>query len=389
MKQFAKLTTGAPGAQLGGGERPAELCRDLRETPALEVLERQERAVVGRELREHGFHLVGGRARRGICRRVDRVRHGPFFVLTRGLGLPPATHRLPAKVIAADIGRDPQQPVGERLLGSPVRQTTDHAEKRVLHEVVEIGARTGETPEQPADRRVMTLNEQFHRRAITRGCASGERVVVAAAGGRAIRCRDIVGITEEFWFQARPGQRRRRRAIGIRLFAASDGRSMVYRFNARPRGAFPKKFRKYGNRPATGSLKDEPLRKIMKLSRILASVTIALVSSVAALAADPSGTWKFKAEGPNGRAVDSTLTLKWDNQQLTGTIENRAGKAEIRNAKFVNDQVSFTVTRKIRRRSFTTNYSGKLEGDAIKGTIEATNRKKEKVSLPWEAQRAK
>ena len=127
----------------------------------------------------------------------------------------------------------------------------------------------------------------------------------------------------------------------------------------------------------------------MKLSRILASVTIALVSSVAALAADPSGTWKFKAEGPNGRSVDSTLTLKWDNQQLTGTIENRAGKAEIRNAKFINDQVSFTVTRKIRRRSFTTNYSGKLEGDAIKGTIEATNRKKEKVSLPWEAQRLK
>lgn len=114
-------------------------------------------------------------------------------------------------------------------------------------------------------------------------------------------------------------------------------------------------------------------------------------TALAALAADPNGTWKFKTTTPNGRTAESTLTLVWQNQQLTGTIDNRAGKAEIREGRFASDQVSFTVDRemgrRLRKKTFTLRYSGKLEGDAITGTIETTGREGKPVSLPWKAER--
>lgn len=129
----------------------------------------------------------------------------------------------------------------------------------------------------------------------------------------------------------------------------------------------------------------------MKSIRVFSLALLATVfTSLAVFAAgDPNGTWKFKAEGPNGRSVEATVALKWDNNQLSGTVDNRTGKVPIANAKFADDQVTFSVTRKIRRRSFTTNYNGKLVGDTIKGTIQATGRDEQPVTIPWEAQRVK
>jgi len=128
----------------------------------------------------------------------------------------------------------------------------------------------------------------------------------------------------------------------------------------------------------------------------LRSLTVALaaafVTTLSALAADPNGAWKFKAE-LEGRSVESTLTLKWQNRQLSGTIDNRAGKTEISDAKFADDQVSFTVVRtfgkRLRKKTFTVHYAGKLEGDTIKGTIETSGREKKPISLAWEALRVK
>ena len=130
------------------------------------------------------------------------------------------------------------------------------------------------------------------------------------------------------------------------------------------------------------------------LPRRIALTIIALVfTAVWAVAADPSGTWKFKAESAAGRSVESTLILKLENNQLTGSVDNLAGKADITNATFANDQVTFTVEREIGRRlrkqTFTVNYSGKLEGDTIKGTIQTTGRDKQPVTIGWEAKRAK
>lgn len=115
------------------------------------------------------------------------------------------------------------------------------------------------------------------------------------------------------------------------------------------------------------------------------------LGALSALAGDPTGTWKFQAEGPNGRNAEATLTLKWADNHLTGQIDNALGKAEITKATFADEQVSFTVVREIgrrlRKRTFTVSYSGKLEGDVIKGTVKTTGREDKPVSIPWEAKR--
>lgn len=131
----------------------------------------------------------------------------------------------------------------------------------------------------------------------------------------------------------------------------------------------------------------------MKIIRsVAAALAVACFTALPVFAGDPSGLWKFKAEA-QGRSVESTLNLQWQNNRLSGTIDNRAGKAEIKDAKFADEQVSFTVERsfgkRLRKKTFTVHYVGKLEGDTIKGTIETTDRDKQPVSIPWEAHRAK
>lgn len=132
----------------------------------------------------------------------------------------------------------------------------------------------------------------------------------------------------------------------------------------------------------------------MKILRtLLLFVTVFGAAALTAVAADPSGTWKFTAGGPNGRSMESTLTLNLTGGQLSGWIENRAGKTAIENARFADDQLSFSVQRefgrRLRKTKLTVRYSGKLEGDTIAGTIETTGRKKQPISIPWEAKRQK
>lgn len=129
----------------------------------------------------------------------------------------------------------------------------------------------------------------------------------------------------------------------------------------------------------------------------LRSLTLAaaafLASALHALAGDPSGTWKFQAEGPGGRKVDATLTLHWQNNQLSGVVDNRAGDAKITDATFANDEVAFTVVREVGRRfrkqKITSRYTAKLEGDTLKGTIHVTAKDEKSTTLPWEAKRVK
>lgn len=127
----------------------------------------------------------------------------------------------------------------------------------------------------------------------------------------------------------------------------------------------------------------------MKPIRTISAAFFALgLATLSALAADPTGTWKFSVQRPNGQIAEATLTLKLENNQLTGTLENRAGKIDISNAVFANDEVSFSVVRKFRRREFTVNYQGRIEGDTITGNIEAPRRGNGPVTIPWEAKRA-
>jgi hypothetical protein len=105
-----------------------------------------------------------------------------------------------------------------------------------------------------------------------------------------------------------------------------------------------------------------------------------------ALAADPTGTWKWSTER-NGQKMETTLKLKLEDDKLTGTISGRGGQeTEISDGKLEGDEVSFNVVREFNGNKFTIAYKGKVEADVIKGTIEM-DRQGEKVTRDWEAKK--
>src|ERR1035438_5309388 len=90
-------------------------------------------------------------------------------------------------------------------------------------------------------------------------------------------------------------------------------------------------------------------RRKMKALLILALLA---VWSLAALAADASGTWKATVETPNG-AMENTFTLKVDGDKLTGTITmGQFGEAPISEGKVDGDNGSVLVVRECNRNQF-------------------------------------
>lgn len=129
---------------------------------------------------------------------------------------------------------------------------------------------------------------------------------------------------------------------------------------------------------------------LMKILRIILVSLVTLLSlGLNAFAADPNGVWKYTAQTPKGQELEFSLTLNWANNQLTGSVDSRAGKVDIRDAKFTDDRIFFTVVRTFRKRELTAHYTGKVEADTIKGTVETAGRDKKPITLPWTATRTK
>jgi len=120
----------------------------------------------------------------------------------------------------------------------------------------------------------------------------------------------------------------------------------------------------------------------------LAVGLLALVLVNTALAADPTGTWKWSVTfGDQTREQSAKLKLEGD--KLTGVIVGRNNtETAIADATFKDDTISFTVTRERDGNKFVSKYSGKLDGDTIKGKIES-ERDGQTRSVDWNAKRDK
>ncbi len=109
--------------------------------------------------------------------------------------------------------------------------------------------------------------------------------------------------------------------------------------------------------------------------------------SVAALAADVSGNWKWTTQGRNG-PMEATARLQLKDSALTGTVSGRMGDAPIGDASYKDGHVAFTVTREFNGNKIVVKYDGKLEGDTITGTIERPGRDGDApLTLEWKATR--
>jgi hypothetical protein len=120
-------------------------------------------------------------------------------------------------------------------------------------------------------------------------------------------------------------------------------------------------------------------------SLALGIVALALVST--ATAADPTGTWKWSVTF-NNQTREQTLKLNLEGDKLTGAIVRGDQETAIGDASFKDDTISFTVTRERNGMKFVSKYSGKLDGDAIKGKIES-ERDGQKMEREWNAKREK
>lgn len=125
----------------------------------------------------------------------------------------------------------------------------------------------------------------------------------------------------------------------------------------------------------------------MKLLRLLVSLIAFSALTLAALAADPTGTWKWTTQSPNGE-IHTTLKLESKDGKLTGAYSNQFGDTAIKNASIKDDVIAFEVVRNLGGNEFVVKYHGKLEGNTIKGTIEVPNPDGgEGMKLDWNAKR--
>jgi hypothetical protein len=107
--------------------------------------------------------------------------------------------------------------------------------------------------------------------------------------------------------------------------------------------------------------------------KLLFVVTIALVFTFAAAAADLTGKWVAEQPGRNGGPPrQTTFELKQDGTKLTGSMTGggRGGAApqaiQITDGKVDGDKVSFTVKRDTQNGPMETKYTGTFSGDELK-----------------------
>jgi hypothetical protein len=108
--------------------------------------------------------------------------------------------------------------------------------------------------------------------------------------------------------------------------------------------------------------------KLTYLRSLLAAFAAVCFLTVAAQAADPTGTWTWTMTR-NGNTRTTTLKLTLKDGTLAGTVSGRGGETPISDATFQDDAVAFSVSRTYNDQTFVIKYSGKLDGDTIKGSF--------------------
>jgi hypothetical protein len=126
-------------------------------------------------------------------------------------------------------------------------------------------------------------------------------------------------------------------------------------------------------------------------SLVAAVVFLALCLPGQLFASDVAGNWKWQISPQGGDPIDMSATFKADDGKLRGVFLDGFDqqKFDIKDGKVDGDNISFTVTRPINDQTITVNYSGKLDGDTIKGTMEIKFADQEPMKNDWKADRVK
>lgn len=115
---------------------------------------------------------------------------------------------------------------------------------------------------------------------------------------------------------------------------------------------------------------------------ICAFALAGLANYAAADTAKVAGNWEMVSEGPQG-TMTQTLTIEQESSKIKGTIKGQRGDAPFEGTVDEN-KISFTVKRQTPNGEMTIEYSGTIDGDAIKGTA-----KTPRGERAWSAKRVK
>lgn len=83
---------------------------------------------------------------------------------------------------------------------------------------------------------------------------------------------------------------------------------------------------------------------------------------------DMTGSWEITSESPRGTST-RTITFEQDGATLTGTMETQMGSVPIEGS-VEGNKITFTMTFSRGDRSFEMTYTGTVEGDTAKGTMQ-------------------
>jgi hypothetical protein len=126
------------------------------------------------------------------------------------------------------------------------------------------------------------------------------------------------------------------------------------------------------------------MRRSIYLLAFLLALGLPLIWSRSAPAAEEpakvAGTWEMTFEGPRGTRTQ-TLTIQQEGGTIKGTLEGRRGPAPLEGS-VTGNEIKFTVKRETPNGTFTLEYSGTVEGDAMKGTVHS-----ERFDGEWTAKR--
>ena len=104
--------------------------------------------------------------------------------------------------------------------------------------------------------------------------------------------------------------------------------------------------------------------------KLLFVIAILCALTFTAMAADVNGKWTWEQAGRGGgNPTTSTLTLKADGSKLTGSLDSgRGNPVDITDGTVSGSTITFSVTRTMGQggQSFTTKYTGTLDGDTLK-----------------------
>lgn len=112
------------------------------------------------------------------------------------------------------------------------------------------------------------------------------------------------------------------------------------------------------------------------MKKLISLCALFALTTVMALAADVTGTWKGEAPA-NGKGGPPNFTFKQAGETLTGSTTGRGGETAISNGKVDGDKVSFEVSREMGGNTVVIKYSGTVEGTTMKLTMESARGNRE------------